>query len=51
MTQWLQLHAFTAKGLGLIPGQGAKIPQAAHCGHKERERKAHLPLSTFPNPK
>ena len=26
--QWLALHAFTAKGLGSIPGQGTKIPPA-----------------------
>ena len=24
--QWLRLHTFTAKGLGLIPGPGTKIP-------------------------
>ena len=26
--QWLGLHALTAEGLGSIPGQGTKIPQA-----------------------
>ena len=28
MVQWLGLHALTAKGPGLIPGQGTKIPKA-----------------------
>ena len=28
--QWLELHIFTAKGQGSIPGQGTKIPQL--CG-------------------
>ena len=28
MVQWLGLCAFIAKGLGSIPGQGTKIPQA-----------------------
>ena len=26
--QWLGLHAFTAEGLGSIPGRGTEIPQA-----------------------
>ena len=26
---WLGLHAFTAEGLGLIPGHRTKNPQAA----------------------
>ena len=26
--QWLGLHAFTAEGLGSIPGLGTKTPQA-----------------------
>ena len=29
--QWLELRAFTAKGPGLIPGQGTKIPHAVGC--------------------
>ena len=32
--QWLGLHTFTAMALGLIPGWGTKIPQAAQCGQK-----------------
>ena len=30
--QWLGLHTFTAKGVGSVPGQGTKIPQAAWQG-------------------
>ena len=32
--QWLGLCAFTAEGLGSIPGEGTKIPQATWCGQK-----------------
>ena len=28
MIQWLRLHASTARGTGVIPGQGTKIPHA-----------------------
>ena len=38
--QWLRLQAFTAKGLGLIPGRGAKIPQAV--GHVQKKKKVWL---------
>ena len=37
VVQWLGLHAFTAKGMGLIPGRGAKIPQAKWCGQKKKD--------------
>ena len=29
--QWLRVHASTAGGMGLIPGQGTKIPHAVRC--------------------
>ena len=29
---WLGSALFTAEGLGSIPGQGSKIPQAVRCG-------------------
>ena len=29
--------AFTAEGLGSIPGQGAEIPQTARCGKKKKK--------------
>ena len=32
MIQWLTLHASTAGGTGLIPGQGSKISRATRCG-------------------
>ena len=38
MVQWLGLHAFTAAGSNLIPGQGTKIPLATHNGEKERKK-------------
>ena len=35
MVQWLELHAFTVVGLGLIPDWGTRIPQVMQCGQKE----------------
>ena len=32
--QWLGLRAYTAGGMGLIPGQGTKIPRGAQRGQK-----------------
>ena len=32
LVHWLGLHAFTAKGPGLISGWGDKIPEAMQCG-------------------
>ena len=37
--QWLGLCAFTAEGTGSITGWGTKIPQAARCSQKKKERK------------
>ena len=37
--QWLRLCAFTAQGVGSIPGQGTEIPQAASGAKKERKKK------------
>ena len=37
--QWLRLCAFTAEGVGSIPGQGTEIPQAASGAKKERKKK------------
>ena len=34
-TQWLGLHALTAKSLGSIPGWETKVPQAAQCMRKK----------------
>ena len=39
MVQWLGLHASTARGMGSIPGQGTKIPHAAHHGQKKQKQK------------
>ena len=42
--QWLGLSAFTAVGLGLVPGWETKIPQATKHGQKKKKRKE----TTFP---
>ena len=34
-TQWLGLHALTAKSLVSIPGWETKVPQAAQCRKKK----------------
>ena len=44
--QLLRLGAFTAMGLGLIPGWGTKIPQAARPKRKKK-RKEVLLTSTY----
>ena len=36
MVQWLGLHYLTAKGLGSIPIQGTKIPQATQRGQNKK---------------
>ena len=33
---WLRLHSPNAGGMGSIPSQGIKIPQAARCGPPKR---------------
>ena len=35
--QWLGVFPFTAEGVGSIPGQGTKIPQAAHVAKKYKK--------------
>ena len=37
--QWLTLSAFTAVGLGSIPGRGTKIPQVVMCGQTKKKKK------------
>ena len=51
MVQWLGLLAFTAKGVGLIPGWGIKIPHAPHCGQKREKNSvsAHSFVIFFPS--
>ena len=48
MVEWLGLHAFTAKGPGLISGRGTKIPKATQVRLEkkktqtsEREKESH----------
>ena len=38
VVQWLRLCASNAEGVGLIPGQGTKIPHAMHCGQKLKKQ-------------
>ena len=35
---WLRLHPVMQEGVGLILGQGAKIPHAAGCGQKVKKK-------------
>ena len=37
--QWLRLHAATAGGMGLIPGQGTKILYVLWCSQKKKKNK------------
>ena len=37
--QWLRLHAFSAGGVGSIPGRGTKIPQASPRGEAKKRKK------------
>ena len=37
MVQWLRLHASTAEGTGLIPGQGTKILYSLSCDQKKKK--------------
>ena len=37
MIQWLDLYAFTAEGLGSIPGGRTKIPQVAWYSQKKKK--------------
>ena len=49
--QWLGLRAFTAMGLGSIPGPGTKISQAMGCGGGGSGQEAQLfVLVRFPEP-
>ena len=44
VVQWLGLCAFTAEGLGSIPGRGAEISQAVWCGQKKKNYKCMIPF-------
>ena len=39
VVQWLELRAFTAKGVGSIPGQETKILQATWCAANNNNKK------------
>ena len=40
--QWLTHHTFTARGMGLIPDQGAKILYAAQLPHPKKQKTKQL---------
>ena len=47
MGQWLGFRIATERGIGLIPGQGTKILQAAWCRQKKKkEREGNLKENT-----
>ena len=43
--QWLGLHAFTAEGVGSIPGRGTKIPQAVQRSKKKEKKNTSVFLN------
>ena len=47
MVQWLRLQAANAGGMGLIPGQGTKIPHATGWGQKIKLKKKIGKLVVF----
>ena len=47
MIQWLGLHAFTAKDMDSISGQGTKIPQATWHGQKKKKKNTPEPIICF----
>lgn len=44
VVQWLGLYTSTAQGMGLIPGQGTKIPHVPWHGQKLFKNKLSMPL-------
>ena len=47
MVQRLRLCAFTAEVVGLIPGQGTKIPHAGWPSLKKKEKKYFTTIFTY----
>ena len=42
LVQWLRLHASNAGGMGLIPSEGIKIPQAMWHSQSEKKKKKRI---------
>ena len=42
--QWLELCAFTAEGLGSVPGWGTEIPQAMWHGQRRNSRQKNTQI-------
>ena len=40
VVQWIRFHAYTAVGMGSIPGLGTKIPDATQ--HDQKKKKSHV---------
>ena len=52
MVQWLGLCAFTAEGMGSVPGQGTKILQAMQlAAAKKKKEKKRKKKENFPSRK
>ena len=47
MVQWLGFHALTAERLGLISGQGTRIPQAMWSSQKKKKKKKKTEKKKF----
>ena len=45
--QWLRLRASNAEIVGLIPGQGTKIPQAMHWGQKNQTKQTNMNINSL----
>ena len=45
VVQWLGLQAFTAKGMGSIPGRGTKILEAEQRSKKKKKKKIQMKSS------
>ena len=47
VVQWWGLHAFTAKDMDSVSGEGTKIPQATWHGQKKKKKKPPEPNYMF----
>ena len=47
MVKWIRLHAFNARGVGLIPGQGTKITYAGMAKKKKVQHNRSMVFISF----
>ena len=45
VVQWLGIHTLIVEDPGSIPGRGAKIPEATHCGRTKQKTKKPQPTN------